>query len=289
MNTSVIVWGNLVFCGLYWPAAGLGSVRCRICFFHVLTAAMRSFMEPGWKMGADCFTKLESRIPNIESKIESIPKCYSLTGCWQAFNKLDKLHEHVHYHSLSLLPLRSTEEQQLMLARAEPGECEWASGQQERWWLTQQELNTNTSTLLRKIFKYVSSSIYRLLVRAYPRFLVFAHLQPSLHSHNTLLFSQPILMLFMTACTSVAAIKHHCLFQIVSISFTSYSPFSQAVFFIHYFEAQFSIFPSPHTLRPPPPAHINIQLISVNYTNAFFNFLALLYCLPMHSWWTWSR
>lgn len=34
--------------------------------------------------------------------------------------------------------------------------------------------------------------------------------------------------------------------------FTSYSPFSQAVFFIHYFEAQFSIFPGPHTLRSPP-------------------------------------
>lgn len=90
-------------------------------------------------------------------------------------------------------------------------------------------------------------------MRAHPCFLVFIHLQPSLRSHNTLLSSQPIFLLSMTACTSVVAIKHHNLFQIASISFTSYSPFSQDVFFIHYFKAQFSIFPRPTHLNAHPP------------------------------------
>lgn len=121
MKISIIVWGNLVFFGLYWPAAGLLLVRSRIRFFHVLTGANRSFMKPGWKTWAGCFTNLHTK-----------PKFYSLTSCWETFNKLDKLDEHVQHHSLSLLPLRSTEEQQLMLARAETSECEWASGQQQR-------------------------------------------------------------------------------------------------------------------------------------------------------------
>lgn len=100
----------------------------------LLPCANRSFMMPGWKTWADCFTNLHAK-----------PKFYSLTGCWETFNKLDKLHKHVRYHSLSLLSLRSTKEQQLKLVRGETSAYEWASGQQERQWLAQQELNANTS------------------------------------------------------------------------------------------------------------------------------------------------
>lgn len=46
------------------------------------------------------------------------------------------------------------------------------------------------------------------------------------------------------------------------------------------FQSSALYFPSPTHLWCPHPAHINMQLISVNYTNAFFNFLSLQYCLP---------
>lgn len=60
--------------------------------------------------------------------------------------------------------------------------------------------------------------------------------------------------------------------------------------FLHsLFRSSVLYFPRPTHLTQPPRAQINMQLISVNYTNAFFNFLAYhIACHCIHGW-TWSR
>lgn len=114
---SIIVWRNLVFCGLYWPAADL----LLDSFSHVLAEALGSQGERRER----CFINLHAKTKCSLSK--KAAERHSINGT------------NVHYHSLSLLPLRSAEERQLMPVRGERSEWKWASGQQ----LAQQELTNS--------------------------------------------------------------------------------------------------------------------------------------------------